>query len=37
MTLCEAVSLGHTGVCTTLIDTHVVDRGLLGVLSPLDR
>lgn len=29
--------LGHKGVRTTMIYTHVVDRGPLGVVSPLDR
>ena len=29
--------LGHQDVRTTMIDTHIVDRGPLGVVSPLDR
>jgi integrase len=29
--------LGHKSVETTMIDTHVVDRGPMGVTSPLDR
>jgi integron integrase len=29
--------LGHTDLRTTMIYTHVVDRGALGVMSPADR
>ncbi|WP_373321971.1 tyrosine-type recombinase/integrase [Pseudomonas paralcaligenes] len=29
--------LGHSGVKTTMIYTHVLNRGGLVVLSPLDR
>ena len=29
--------LGHHDVRTTMIYTHIVDRGPLGVVSPLDR
>ncbi|MDC0683121.1 tyrosine-type recombinase/integrase [Sorangium sp. wiwo2] len=29
--------LGHNDVRTTMIYTHVIDRGLLDVISPLDR
>ena len=28
---------GHQDVRTTMIYTHIVDRGPLGVVSPLDR
>ena len=28
--------LGHTNVTTTMIYTHVLNRGALGVRSPLD-
>jgi site-specific recombinase XerD len=28
--------LGHTDVATTMISTHVLDRGGRGVRSPLD-
>jgi site-specific recombinase XerD len=28
--------LGHADVSTTLISTHVLNRGPAGVLSPLD-
>jgi site-specific recombinase XerD len=29
--------LGHKDGRTTMIDVHIVDRGPLGVISPLDR
>jgi site-specific recombinase XerD len=29
--------LGHSDVHTTMIDTHVLNRGRRGALSPLDR
>lgn len=29
--------LGHHDVRTTMVYTHVIDRGPLGVVSPLDR
>ena len=29
--------LGHTSVTTTMIYTHVINRGALGVKSPADR
>ena len=29
--------LGHADVKTTMIDTHVLNRGPVGVVSPLDR
>ena len=29
--------LGHSDVKTTMIDTHALNRGPMGVVSPLDR
>jgi site-specific recombinase XerD len=29
--------LGHRDVTTTMIDWHVLNRGALGVRSPVDR
>ncbi len=29
--------LGHANVSTTMIYTHVMNKGALGVVSPLDR
>jgi hypothetical protein len=29
--------LGHADVATTMIDTHVLNKGGAGVTSPLDR
>ncbi len=29
--------LGHASVSTTMIYTHVLNRGALGIQSPLDR
>lgn len=29
--------LGHADVNTTMIDTHVLNRGPAGVVRPLDR
>jgi site-specific recombinase XerD len=29
--------LGHAEVSTTMINTHVLERGPLGVRSPVDR
>ncbi|WP_441292594.1 hypothetical protein ACSRUE_21325 [Sorangium sp. KYC3313] len=35
----DAVARRHKKVLarTTMISTHIIDRGLLGVISPLDR